>query len=215
MFIYSRGSSIIHTDKCPYAKRIINKHYAYTLKKIPGIIRLCKHCSIIRKAYRKERDSIKQYLSNYGDVKCCFKNEQIVIQTFSEEFRIVVSKSASPLIVYHRNTRSKKNEKTALPGFHIQNWNFSSILSIIKKAIKHTDYVEKLRKDSPKTSVKFNNRAYFKKMAQKARKRRNMCICGEKLKKMKFTSIKYQQAKYSDCDDYSDIMEQYGVAINF
>lgn len=215
MFIYSRRSGIIHTDKCPYAKRIINKHYAYTLKKIPGIIRLCKHCSMIRKVYRKEKNSIKQYLSNYGDVKCYFKNEEIVIQIFSEEFRIVVSKSASSLIVYHRNTRNKRNEKTAVSGFHIQNWKFSSILSIIKKAIKHTDYVEKIRKDSQKTSVKFNNRAYYEKMAQKDRTRRNKCMCGEKRRKMKSTSIKYQQAKYNDYDDYSNIMERYGVAINF
>lgn len=226
MFVYSEKSNIVHTDTCLYGRRIKAKQCVSSMRKLPKKFRPCLRCSKLGTAYRKEQKKIRQYLAGVKNVECYYKKGEFIIKTSVEEFRIITSVPDNELIVYHRNTDYRRHENSNIPGFHVQNWKFTSIKSIIKKAIKHTDYIIKYRNNEThentvirincegKVKFKFNCRAYFKKMAQKLRKNRTSRSKKIIINKKKKSS-KYFRAKYDNYEDYFDVIEQYGVKIKF
>ena len=200
MFVYNGKNGKIHTNTCFYSRRIKDRHYAHFMFEITGNNNTCMYCSKIAKTYRQERKAIADFLSGNTNLECYYQDGQVVIKTDKEEFRIILSKADNKLVIYHKNANSKINKTSLLPGFHKQEWNFTTILNVIKGAINHTALLKKRACDAI--------------LAKEERKRLNtMYRQMFNAKRSKRKHPKYNRAHIKNY--YNDLMEQYGTTSNY
>ena len=200
MFVYNGKNGKIHTNTCFYSRRIKDKHYAHFMFEIDRDNKACMYCSKVARIYRQERKSINEFLSTNDNIECFYRDGQVIIKTDKEEFRIILSKADNKLVIYHKNAKSISGEKSEIPGFHVQNWIFTTILNAIKAAIQHTALLKKRKRDAwlAKEERKQLNSMYRRMFNTKHSKRKHP---------------KYNRAHIKNY--YNDVIEQCGATINY
>ena len=142
MLYYSCNSRIAHFEGCHHLKRVQENNLycfdSYTEAKENGF-RICKCCDPVMNAYEKEKEKLLPFCAENGFI--CFAKDSVVhLQTVHSKWRVMPSDGGG-LVVYHKNTRFKKNSvQSQVAGYHLQNVNCRDILEVCKYVMDHDDY---------------------------------------------------------------------------
>ena len=143
MFYFNKQSSqkILHTDRCTY---IVGKNrdavgfFTSLSEAYKNEYRLCRCCSPVAAAYRKEEAAILEFCAQNGlsvrlDKKCI-----VAISSYSK-WKITVDDSAEKLLLYHRNTfTTKLDNKSEIAGYHRQyDIQLSSVIDYLSYILEH------------------------------------------------------------------------------
>lgn len=160
MFYYSTISrkKIIHHMSCPAADRIHDENIECfeTLQEAYGEgYRLCRHCSLLARQYRKGESDSCTYSQEKG-IAFFYTDRALVVTTSFSKWKIVPSEDGLRLQLYHQNThRSAHDWESLIPGYHLQNAKRDTIQGYLEYIAEHDDY--RLRnpvQTNPKTKKK-------------------------------------------------------------
>lgn len=145
MYYYSKKSSkkIIHSRECPYIQNVDVEHVG-TFETLEEAYeqgyRLCRHCSLIAKRYRKESESLVEYGREHA-VSFFFNDRFIGVRTPYSQWKIVPSVNGKQMVLYHRNTfKTEKDCNSPVKNYHCQRVVKDSILGFLEYIVEHEYY---------------------------------------------------------------------------
>ena len=175
MYYYNRQSKIkiIHIDKCFHvnAERHNDVGHFRTLREAYDQgYRLCKHCNLMHRQYKRECDEILEMSLKHG-LSVYSGNRYISITSLASEWKLTLDKDQK-LILYHKNEFETPNDDLSqVLGYHLQgDVKQSSIVSYLHYIIEH-DYFrmihpaakpKKKKEDHPRKGTKRYKRAQKK-----------------------------------------------------
>ena len=175
MYYYNKKSSrkIIHTKEC---FRINNKDindigWFETLDEAYAKgYRLCRNCSILKKALKNQCDEIKEF-TRKKRMEFFVHDKFIAISSPYGEWKLVPSRQGGHIVLYHLNEFKNEKKSSRVPGFHKQHTFFDDIMGYLRYIEDHDFYrmVNPLyiKPNKPKKTPPKGSRAY-KNMQKKA-----------------------------------------------
>lgn len=161
MYYYNKQSKVkvIHTDKCFHISVERHKdvgHFETLREAYEQGYRLCKHCNLMHRQYKKECDEILEMSSKHG-LSVYSGNRYISITSLASKWKLTLDKDQK-LVLYHKNEFETPNDSLSqVLGYHFQgDVKQSSIVSYLNYIIEH-DYFRmmhpvikpKKKKESP------------------------------------------------------------------
>lgn len=173
MYYYSKKSrkKVIHKCNCFHYKCHDPKNFGtfYTIEEARSAgYKICKHCSAIHNAYRNEYKKLEKFAVEQGLSFFLSGEELIIFSTSKSKWKIISSKKKNKLILYHKNTQSRKSDKeSAIEGYHIQKQKCNTLLEYMKLIIEHDSYrdrhpLQKTTKKEMKTPPPKGSKRYNK-----------------------------------------------------
>lgn len=105
--------------------------------------RLCRNCSPIAKKYKREENEIMEFCRINGMIPY-FHDKFVGITSVSGKWKITVNKDGKQICLFHKNEyKSKHDNKSPIPGFHLQKACCDSIMGYLSYISKHDSYRRK------------------------------------------------------------------------
>lgn len=145
MFFYSKNSSkkILHTKGCSHIKNVDAEQLGAfkTLEEAyEHGYRLCRHCSIIAKQYRKESETLVAYGREHA-VSFFFNDRFIGVRTPYSQWKIVPSSNGKQMLLFHRNTfETKKDCDSPVKNYHCQKVVKGCVQDYLEYIVEHEYY---------------------------------------------------------------------------
>lgn len=145
MFYYSKKSSkkILHSEECGHIQRtqLSDMGYFGSLDEAyEKGYRLCRHCSKLDRAFRKENDDIVKLSMKYA--LRIFRHKKFIgVESKDGLWKIVLSDIGHKFELYHQNTYEKKTDsESRISGYHLQNISKGTIHGFLQYIGEHDDY---------------------------------------------------------------------------
>lgn len=180
MYYYSKNSrrKIVHSECCHF-RRIMNPEttgYFKTLAEAYSAgYRLCAHCDILSKHYRKEEQDLQEYCRNNG-LSVHLGKRGIWVRSPRSEWRIIADDNRAGSKLYHKNDLHPGHRSyDLLTSYHDQKVSYSKLLKYLDYIVEH-DYYRMLnpiypaQHKAPPVKGTKRYRKHLKQQKKKARK---------------------------------------------
>lgn len=174
MFYGNPENGIVHYDDCRYVKKTkqdadLTMESFYTLKEArENGYRLCCHCDPVMKRFSHEEPKIRKFCVDH-DMFYRLSDGELEIVTKESRWKACISKGRH-LRLYHQNKCGSSYNRTQ---FHLQNYNITTALKLLKYISEHDDYTRnEFRQDLACKSPK-GSKGYIKALkAEKEKKKK-------------------------------------------
>lgn len=145
MYFYSKKSSkkVVHSKDCAYIQNVDIENIGSfeTLEEAyEHGYRLCRHCSIIAKQYRKESEALVAY-GRKNAVTFFFHDRFIGVRTPIGQWKIIPAANGNQMVLYHHNTfKTNKDSNSPVKNYHYQKVAKDSILGYLEYIVEHEYY---------------------------------------------------------------------------
>lgn len=146
MLIYNKksGSKVVHYSHCRHIKgrkQDVRVTFDTPEEARAAGYRLCKCCAPMTKFYRKEAKALEQFASENG-LSYFYEDGMLDIKSLYSQWKVVVvGKSVKKLVIYHRNTQTRSNQRPSIvPGYHSQAYRSDTLLGYMRFVLSHDAY---------------------------------------------------------------------------
>jgi len=145
MYYYNKNSrkKVVHAAECFCIRNRPSDAFGCfeTLQEVEANgYRLCRHCSLLARQYRKECAALTEYCRKNA-VSIFFDDRFIGIYTPHSHWRLILNEGNEAFSLYHENSyESKRDADSAVPGYHLQRVCKGSVQGYLEYVVEHERY---------------------------------------------------------------------------